>query len=126
MIAVDGRFAYGYLRRPEVGSFWWELGFATMLPPHFSYLYERDVGLFVLEPVERFMGIHVAIPPAGRGSKAVAAGKEAFRIVLERCEKVLARVRIEDRQARHFAVQCGMRRYSLSRTHTFYEVTKCR
>ena len=113
------------LLNPALTDFWRELGYSIELPEHFYYLYEQDVGLFVIEPVEAYYGIHVAIFPESRGKRALQAGREAIRWVLQRSTRVLARILRNQPETRFYAVSCGMKRYSEDATHIYYEAMIC-
>lgn len=125
MRLVDPDFAHALLSDPGLGTFWSELGCPIRLPAHFRYLYEPDVGLFVVEPVEDYYGIHVAIFPECRGKAGLKAGREAIQWVLARSGKALARVRKNQPETRFYAALCGMKRYSEDEAHVYYEVMKC-
>jgi len=122
---MDRRFAMRFLSRPEVSSFWGEIGAPVELPESYRFLYAKGVGLFVLEPLEKCIGIHVAILPKSRGIHAIKAGRAAIRFGVSLSGKVLARIRKSQPETWHFAALCGMRRYSENETHVFYEATLC-
>lgn len=125
MQLIDRESAQEILSEPDLRTFWGELGQPIELPEHLHYLYEPDVGVFVLEPVEDYYGIHVAIFQGCRGRRAVKAGKEAIAWVLSRSCKALARIRKNQPETRFYASLCGMKRYSESETHVFYEAMTC-
>lgn len=125
MMLIDREDAQALLSLPDVSTFWDELGCSIELPEHLHYLYEPDVGVFVVEPVDDYYGIHVAIFQGCRGRRAVRAGKEAIAWVLSRSCKALARIRKNQPETRFYAALCGMRRYSENETHVFYEAMTC-
>jgi hypothetical protein len=125
MRLIERDQAMHLLLQSELADFWRELGFAIELPDHFYYLLEPDIGLFVIEPVEAYYGIHVAIFPGSRGKRALQAGREAIRWVLQRTTRVLARILRNQPETRFYAASCGMKRYSEDATHIYYEAISC-
>lgn len=121
MIEVDQFFAQAILQHPAFTEFWSEVGHPVVFPPDFKFIYEQDVGLFVVEPVDHFYGIHVAIYPEKRGIPAIDAGKKAIQWCLKERPKVLARIRKNQPKTSRYARKCGMRKYGENDTHVFYE-----
>lgn len=125
MQLVHRDFAQRLLAEPALSEFWQELGRRIELPDSFQFLYEPDVGLFVVEPVSDYYGLHVAIFPQCRGRLGLKAGQNAVQWVLQRAPKALARVRRDQSKTCFYAAHCGMKRYAQDATHIYYEASLC-
>jgi len=115
------------LQHPGIkDGFWQGLGQVVDLPSSFIFLHDEP-GLFVLEPVQQYYGIHAAIYPEKRGLEAVKFAKNAFVWMFKhtKAEKVLARIDRKRPDVIAFARMAGMKKFSETNETVFYEVAKC-